>query len=528
MITPQKAEAMPNILLVYPKFPLSYWGFQFAMDFIGRKAFMPPLGLLTVAGLFPRETYKLRVVDMNVETLSETHLAWADVVMTSSMIVQQESLYEVVRKCNHRALPIVAGGPHPTSYYEDIKRDLGTGNRIDHYLFGEVEETFPLFLEQLAHGDAREVYDELKRPDGKVRKPDISLTPLPRYELLDLEAYHMMTVQFCRGCPWECEWCDITKLFGRITRTKTNAQMLTEFQLLYDLGWRGSVFLVDDNFIGNRRNAVRLLPALAQWQQTHDYPFALCTEASVDLVEHPELLQALPEAGFGLIFCGIETLSLEALLTMKKRQNTRKTDGGYEENYLLHAVRKIQERGIEVAAGFILGADGDTEAAFDAHIEFIQTAGIVMAMEGLLTVLKDTALYQRLEREGRLLGESGGNNVSTALNFMPQLDRDTLLAGYKRVLSTLYDPTLSNYFERCWTMVQNLPPAQYRVRRVGRREVTAFFKTLRRQLPSRQGIAYVRFLARVLRNRPRMFPEAVRFAIEGYHFEKVTRQVVAG
>jgi radical SAM superfamily enzyme YgiQ (UPF0313 family) len=519
---------MPNILLVYPKFPLSYWGFQFAMDFMGRKACMPPLGLVTVAGLFPSETYTLRVVDMNVETLSDTHLSWADVVMTSSMIVQQESLYEVVRRCNKRALPIVAGGPHPTSYYDDIKRDLGRGNRVDHFLLGEVEETFPLFLEQLAHGDAREVYCEPKRPDGKVRKPDIRFTPLPRYDLLDLEAYHMMTVQFCRGCPWECEWCDITKLFGRITRTKTNEQMLKEFQLLYELGWRGSVFLVDDNFIGNRRNALRLLPDLAQWQKKYDYPFSLCTEASVDLVEHPELLQALPEAGFGLIFCGIETLSLEALLTMKKRQNTRKTDGGYEENYLLQAVRKIQETGIEVAAGFILGADGDSEASFDAHIEFIQTAGIVMAMEGLLTVLKDTALYQRLEREGRLLGESLGNNVSTALNFMPQIDRDTLIAGYKRVLSTLYDPTLSNYFERCWLMMQHLHPTNYRVRRVGSREVKAFLKTLWRQLPSRQGLAYARFLARVLRNRPQMFPEAVRFAIEGYHFEKVTRQVVVG
>jgi radical SAM superfamily enzyme YgiQ (UPF0313 family) len=248
----------------------------------------------------------------------------------------------------------------------------------------------------------------------------------------------------------------------------------------------------------------------------------------MDLVEHPELLNALPEAGFGLIFCGIETLSLEALLTMKKRQNTRKTDGGYEKNYLLKAVRKIQEKGIEVAAGFILGADGDTEASFDAHIEFIQTAGIVMAMEGLLTVLKDTSLYQRLEREGRLLGESLGNNVSTALNFIPQIERDTLLAGYKRVLSTLYDPTLRNYFERCWIMVQHLHPADYRVRRVGSREVKALLKTLWRQLPSRQGRAYARFLARVLRTRPRMFPEAVRFAVEGYHFEKVTRQIVAG
>jgi len=428
---------MPNILLVYPKFPLSYWGFQFALDFVGRKACMPPLGLVTVAGMFPKETYTLRVVDMTVETLSDTHLSWADVVMTSSMIVQQDSLYDVVRRCNKRAIPIVAGGPYPTSYYDDIKRAVGGGNRIDHYLFGEVEYTFPIFLEHLAHGDAREVYYEPKRPDGKVRKPDIGLTPLPRYDLLDLDAYHMATVQFCRGCPWECEWCDITNLFGRVTRTKTNAQMLNEFQLLYDLGWRRSVFLVDDNFIGNRRNALRLLPDLAQWQKEHGYPFALCTEASMDLVEHPDLLNALPEAGFGLILCGIETLSLEALLTMKKRQNTRKTDGGYEEHYLLNAVRKIQEKGIEVAAGFILGADGDTEASFDAHIEFVQTAGIVMAMEGLLTVLKDTSLYQRLEKEGRLLGESTGNNVSTALNFIPQIERDTLLAGYKRVLNSL-------------------------------------------------------------------------------------------
>jgi radical SAM superfamily enzyme YgiQ (UPF0313 family) len=519
---------MPNVLLVYPKFPLSYWGFQFAMDFVGRKAFMPPLGLVTVAGMFPRDSYALRVVDMNVETLTDVHLSWADVVMTSTMIVQRESLYDVVRRCNTKGIPVVAGGPHPTSYYNDIKQELGKNHRIDHYMFGEVEATFAGFLDDLARGEAQEVYHEPNRPDGKVLKPDIGRTPLPRYDLLDLEAYHMATVQFCRGCPWECEWCDITKLFGRVTRTKTNAQMLNEFQLLYDLGWRGPVFLVDDNFIGNRRDALRLLPDLAQWQKDHDYPFPLCTEASVDLVEHPELLNALPGAGFNLVFCGIETLSLEALLTMKKRQNTKKADGKYEEHYLLHAVRKIQEQGIEVAAGFILGADGDTEASFDAHIEFIQTAGVVMAMEGLLTVLKETGLYKRLEREGRLLQESTGNNVSATLNFIPQLERDTLITGYKRVLSTLYDPTLKNYFERCWVLLQHLPPARYRVRRVGSRDVKAFLKTLWRQLPSRQGPAYARFLTRVLRHRPRMFPEAVRFAIEGYHFEKVTRQVVAG
>lgn len=519
---------MPNVLLVSPQFPLSYWGFQFAMDFVGRKACMPPLGLVTVAGLFPRETYRLRVVDMNVETLTDTHLAWADVVMTSSMIVQQESLFDVVKRCNAKGIPVVAGGPYPTSYYDDIRRALGTVHRIDHYLFGEVEATFPQFLDELACGEAREIYREPMRPDGKVLKPDLRSTPAPRYDLLDLEAYHTMSVQFCRGCPWECEWCDITKLFGRVTRTKTNAQMLQEFQLLYDLGWRGPVFLVDDNFIGNRRNALRLLPDLAQWQQAHDYPFVLSTEASVDLVEHPELLEAMPAAGFGLIFCGIETLSLEALLTMKKRQNTKKTDEGYEAHYLLKAVRAIQAQGIEVAAGFILGADGDTEAAFDAHIEFIQSAGITMAMEGLLMVLKDTGLYQRLEREGRLRGASSGNNVSTALNFMPRLERDTLIAGDKRVLSTLYDPTLTNYFERCWTLIQHLSPARYRVRQVGRREVSAFLKSLWRQLLSPQGAAYARFLTKVLRHRPQMFPEAIRLAIEGYHFEKVTRQVVAG
>ncbi len=520
---------MPNILLVYPKFPLSYWGFQYAMEFVGRKACMPPLGLVTVAGMFPRDSsYALRVVDMNVEPLTDTHLAWADVVMTSTMIVQQESLYDVVRRCNNKAIPIVAGGPHPTSYYHDIKRDLGTRNKIDHYMFGEVEATFAGFLDDLSRGEAREVYAELNKPDGKVLKPDISVTPLPRYDLLDLDAYHMLTVQFCRGCPWECEWCDITKLFGRVTRTKTNEQMIGEFQLLYELGWRGSVFLVDDNFIGNRRNALRLLPDLAQWQQKYDYPFPLCTEASVDLVEHPDLLNAMPAAGFNLIFCGIETLSLEALLKMKKQQNTRKIEGGHEEHYLLNAVRTIQEQGIEVAAGFILGADGDTESSFDAHIEFIQKAGVVMAMEGLLTVLKETGLYKRLEQEGRLLEESSGNNVSARLNFVPQLDRDMLITGYKRVLSTLYDPTLTNYFERCWVLIQNLSSANFRVRRVERRDLMAFLKTLWRQLPSKQGMAYARFLARVLRQRPKMFPEAVRFAIEGYHFEKVTRQVVAG
>lgn len=504
---------MPNALLVYPEFPPSYWGYKFALDFVGKKSAMPPLGLLTVAGMFPQD-YNLKVVDMSVEALTDADLNWADFVFTSSMIVQKDSLQEVIGRCNSAGVPIVAGGPHPTSFFEEIEG-------VDHFVLDEVEDIFLDFLQDLKNGNAKKIY-------RAADKPDVTKTPLPRYDLININDYGNMSLQFSRGCPFDCEFCDITKLFGRVPRTKTNQQVLAEFDLLYNLGWRGPLFLVDDNFIGNRNDAMRLLTDVTKWQKEKDYPFSLYTEASVNIARMEELMDTMIDAGFNMAFLGIETPNPEALVKAKKKQNVKRG----EENYLLNSVRKIQGKGMEVTAGFILGLDGDHKNAFDAQIDFIQEAGIPRAMVGLLTALKGTNLYNRLKDEDRLIEESTGNNVSIALNFKTEMDQQTLIEGYKRVLSTLYDPTLKNYFERCLTMLKYLKPNKnVRIfKSIGEKELmalVAFARSIRRQLFSKQGPAYSRFLAKVLKDHPRLFPEAIRLAIIGYHFEKITSQQIA-
>ena len=504
---------MPNALFVYPKFPPSYWGFKYALDFIGKKSSMPPLGLLTIAGMFP-DNYNLKVVDMNVDTLTDEHLEWADVALTSTMIVQKESLYDVVEQCNRADVPIIAGGPHPTSYYDNIKEECN--GTVDHFLFGEVEDIFEGFMTDFESGAAKEVYKETK-------KPDITKTPPPRYDLIDINSYGSLALQFSRGCPFNCEFCDITKLFGRVPRTKSNEQMLTEFEMLYKLGWKGSMFVVDDNFIGNKRDAMRLLPAVKEWQEERGFPFSLYTEASVNLVEIPEMLDAMSIAGFNMVFLGIETPNEDALITTSKGQNTSKEEEAG--SYLLNAIRKIQHKGMEVTGGFIIGLDGDTE--FDSHIDFIQEAGIPMAMAGLLTALKETDLWHRLKQEDRLLLESSGNNTDMSLNFVPEMPRDQLIQEYRRVISTLYDPTLKNYFDRCYTMLKHIPYKSHNVRSIHRDEVRAFLLSIRRQLFSKQGYQYLKFIAKVLKNHRKMFPEAIRLAVMGYHLEKITRHTVA-
>jgi len=510
---------MFHALLVSPKFPPSYWGYTYALDFVGKKSAMPPLGLLTVAAMFPPHDWHLKVVDMNVEPLTDTDLMWADYVFTSTMIVQKQSFYEVVKRCNQHHIPVIAGGPHPTSYQAEIKQEAG--GTVSHFLSGEVEHIFEDFLADLRRGTAKAVY-EGPRTDHRVQT-DITQTPLPRYDLICLEDYGSMAVQFSRGCPFDCEFCDITKLFGRVPRTKTNAQFLAEFDRLYELGWRDAVFVVDDNFIGNKRDAMRLLPAIVAWQQERHYPFDLSTETSVNLIEIPGMLEAMVEAGFTMTFLGIESPNDAALENTVKKQNTNR--GESARDYLLRAVHTIQAHGIEVTAGFIIGLDQDRE--FQPHIDFIQAAGIPRAMTGLLTALKKTDLYNRLEKEGRLLHESSGNNVSVELNFVPELDREVLIREYKRVLGELYDPSLKHFFDRCLTLFAHLKPRR-RLIRIRQTEIRAFVRSMRRQLWSRQqGPTYFWFLVRVLLRYPHMLANAVRLAIMGYHFEKITYQEVA-
>jgi len=472
---------------------------------------MPPLGLLTLASMFSND-YNLRLVDMNVRPLTDVDLHWADLICTSTMIVQRKSLAHVIARAKRAGKPVVAGGPHPTSYWDEMEE-------VDYLLLGEVEETFPRFLHDVEDGTATHVYVPRE-------KPAITKTPLPRFDLINMRAYGSMLLQFSRGCPFDCEFCDITKLYGRVPRTKTPEQMLAEFTLLYGLGWRGELFLVDDNFIGNRRDALRLLRVLTPWQRGRNYPFNLCTEASMNLVEHEELMDAMVQAGFTSVFVGIETPTPAALITTKKKQNVRKDDPEYP----LHAIHRLQGKGFEVLGGFILGLDGETPEVFDLHIRFIQQAAIPIAMEGLLTVLKGTDLYDRIEREGRLRGDSSGNNVDTCLNFVPEMPEEILGAGYKRVLNTIYDGGLEQYFARCWTLLQHMdrrraPRPMHTLLRPT--EMMRFAVASLRQLVSRQGPAYLQFLSRVITRQPDMLWEAFALAAKGYHLRKITEQVTA-
>lgn len=500
-----------NALLVYPEFETSFWSFKYALAYLGKKSSMPPLGLMTLAGMFPNH-YNLRLVDMNIRPLHEEDLQWADIVCTSTMIVQRASLDNVITRAKRIGKPIVAGGPHPSSYWEEIQG-------VDYFLLGEVEETFSSFLQDLEQGKAQHIYIPKE-------KPAITRAPLPRYDLISMDEYASMLLQFSRGCPFDCEFCDITKLYGRIPRTKTNEQMLAEFQLLYDSGYRGSLFLVDDNFIGNRRDALRFLKALIEWQRERNYPFNLDTEASMNLVEYPELMDAMVQAGFTSVFVGIETPTPEALITTKKKQNIGKNDPEYP----LHAVQALQRKGLEVMAGFILGLDGDKSNMFDIHIEFIKQAGIPIAMEGLLTALKGTDLYIRLQREGRLRGDTTGTSVNAHLNFVPEMREQTLIEGYKTVLNTIYDPGLKNYFERCWTLLQRLDrtnaPSLMQTP-ITVKQMKTFIQASISQLFSQQGLAYITFLSKILVHKPQMIRTALALSAKGYHLRKVTEQITA-
>ncbi len=498
---------MPNALLVYPEHPPTYWGADYALEMSGVKATHPPLGLLTVAAMFPTN-YELRVVDMNVSALQDTDLEWADLVFTSTMITQHVSLRTVLERCNRAGVSVVAGGPHPTTFHEEIAG-------VDHFVLDEVEETFAEFLRDLENGAAKRLYREK-------RKPDVTRTPVPRFDLIDIKNYATMSVQFSRGCPFDCEFCDIIKLYGRVPRTKPPKQVVEEFNSLYRLGWRGPVFLVDDNFIGNKRDALKLLPAIAEWQKARGYPFTLTTEASANLALMDNMMDAMIEAGFDSVFVGIETPNPDALIKTKKQQNTDKT----QKNYLYHAVKKIQRHGMQVQGGFILGLDSDDAGVFDAQIEFIQETGIPVAAIYLLTVLKGTDLYDRMKSEGRLRQAPLGTNAMV-LNFETELEYSTLIDGYKRVIATLYDPTLENYFNRCLTLFRHLKPARHRRKHESRTEIEMAFMSVRRRLSARQIPAYSKFIGKVSKDYPLMLLDAIYLAALGYHFEKITRQQVA-
>lgn len=491
-----------RVLLVYPEMPPTYWSMKYALRFIGKKASLPPLGLLTVAAMLP-EDYEITLVDMSVEPLSEAAVACADLVFISSMLIQKESLEKVIRLCRNHGTRVVAGGPYPTSCHERIEG-------VDHFVLNEAEVTLPRFLEDFERGRAERIYSD-------PTKPDLALTPPPRFDLIRGKKYSSMSLQFSRGCPHSCEFCDIIELFGRKPRTKTPAQFLNELSIVYEEGWRGSLFVVDDNFIGNRKEVKALLPRVALWQQERDYPFSLFTESTLNLADDDHLMDGMVSAGFNMVFVGIETPDLCTLEATGKRQNLRSD--------MLSSVRKIQAKGMEVSGGFILGFDTDPEDIFDRQIGFIQDAAIPVAMVGLLTAVPNTQLYRRLEAEGRLTQESGGNNThDLRLNFVPRMDLGKLLAGYRRVLSEIYRP--DRYFDRCLKLLRSLNTHRTSHRRVKTAELRAFVLSLLRQTFSSYSWAYWKFLVRGFLAKPWMTAETVTMAVKGHHFFKMTRCVL--
>src|SRR5215468_6035042 len=405
-------------LLVYPEFPDTYWSFRHALSFEGKRSAFPPLGLLTISAMLP-DAWERRLVDMNIQPLKPSDMEWADVVFCSAMLVQKDSLRRVVALCKAEGKRVVIGGPYVTTSAEHLPE-------ADHLFLGEAETILPEFVRDVERGAAKRIYQAAERPA-------LSAAPIPDFRLADLRRYSAMSVQYSRGCPFQCEFCDIIEIYGRVPRTKSNEQMLAELDALYLAGWRGLVFIVDDNFIGNKRNVKNFLPHLAEWSERHGRPFSFLAEASLNLADDDELLGLMKSAGLRRVFIGIETPVEQTLKEALKGQNTRRD--------MLAAVRKIQSYGMEVMAGFIVGFDNDPEDIFQRQIDFIRESAIPLAMVGLLTALPDTQLWKRLEREGRLLGEDAtGNNTVCTFNFKTRLDPAFLVLGYQRIMRTIYGP----------------------------------------------------------------------------------------
>jgi len=483
-----------NILLLYPEFPDTFWSFKHALKFVRKRAALPPLGLLTIAAMLPEEWNK-RLIDLNVSKLSDSDLNWADLVFISGMIAQREPARALIARCKAAGRTVVAGGPLFTSAHADF-------GEVDHFVLNEAEMTLPDFLRDLESGRAKHLYSSLCFPD-------LDTTPVPRWELADMRHYGSMSVQYSRGCPFDCEFCDVTAKFGRRSRTKSAPQVIAELDALAAAGWRGAVFFVDDNFIGNKRRLrEELLPALIEWQKARQYPFRFYTEASINLADDEALTRDIVAAGFDSVFIGIETPDEAGLAECNKRQNRGRD--------LLADIKRLQRAGLEVQGGFIVGFDSDTLSIFRRQIEFIQNSGITTAMVGMLNALPGTRLYERLRGEGRLLGASSGNNVDGTTNFVPKMNMNDLRDGYRNLMSTIYAP--GPYYRRVRTFLREFHPTQTSFH-LDLRELAAFL----RSVPSlgvigRERFQYWRLLAWTSCRRPRLLPVAVKLAIYGHHF----------
>jgi len=485
-----------NILLLAPEFPDTFWSFKHALKFIHRRATSPPLGLLTVAALLPA-AWEKRLVDLNVASLTDADLSWADYAFIGAMTVQRESARQLIARCKAAGVPVVAGGPLFTAEHEGFVD-------VDHFVLNEAELTLAPFLNDVARGEPKRLYTS---PDYA----DLHTTPMPLLELIDFRRYSTMPVQFCRGCPYDCDFCNVTALLGHRPRTKTTTQVVAELDRLYELGWRGPVFFVDDNLIGNKRLVKsELLPALAAWQhRSRRMPFT--SQVSMNLADDDELMRLMTAAGFSTVFIGIETPDDDALAACNKKQNIGRN--------LVDDVKRIQRAGIEVSAGFIVGFDGDTPSTFSRQIEFIQRSGIVTAMVGMLQAPPGTRLHARMAREGRLLGEMTGDNVDGTTNIRPQMGLDALLDHYRLLLSHIYSPR--HYYRRVRTFLREFRRPAVRPRVDVQHMLALVRSAVRLGVIGRERIQYWRLLAWTLFTRPRHLPHAVTLAIYGYHFRRV-------
>ena len=488
---------MTRVLMVYPEFPDTFWSFRHALRFISKQASNPPLGLLTVAAMLPQEWEK-RLVDMNTQPLTRHDIEWADYVFVSAMVAQRDSTLQVVARCKELGATIVAGGP---IFLAEEERP----EQVDHFVLNEAEITLPEFVRDLEAGVARRVY-------STEEFADIETTPVPMWELIDQRHYSTMCIQYSRGCPFNCDFCNITAMLGHVPRCKTAEQILRELDGLYAAGWRGGVFFVDDNFIGNKRKLkAEILPALIAWRQDK-VGMSFQTEASVNLADDPELMDMMVRAGFNAVFVGIETPDEASLSECSKVQNKGRD--------LVAAVKTMQHAGLEVQGGFIVGFDSDTPSIFQRQIDFIQNSGIVTAMVGLLQAPYGTRLYDRLKGEGRLLNKFSGNNTDDTMNFVPKMDPEVLHEGYRRILEGIYAPRA--YYARVRTFLREYGKSHTVRSRITRYELMAFLRSIYvLGIRGRERWEYWRLFLWTLFRRPRLFPNAITYAIYGFHFRRI-------
>ena len=490
-----------KILMVYPLFPDTFWSFKHAIRFIDKKAANPPLGLATIAAMLPVD-WEIKLIDMNIRELKDADILWADLVMVSAMTIQRSSVNDVLQRCHRLCRKVAAGGPLFTTEPQNFPM-------VDHLILNEGEKTLAPFVRDFEAGTAVRMY----RSD---EYPDITQTPIPRYELLEMDQYDAMSIQYSRGCPFHCDFCNVTALFGHRPRVKTTQQIIAELNHLYELGWDRNVFFVDDNLIGNRKHLKEdLLPALIEWRKGKK-GFNFITEVSINLSDDTELMRLMADAGFISIFVGIETPSTEGLEECHKSQNTRRN--------LLDSVHTLQSYGMQVMAGFIVGFDSDREDIFQRQFDFIQESGIVTAMVGVLQAPLGTQLYDRLYREGRIQVGFSGDNGDGDTNIIPIMDIHTLKSGYVNLVRSLFSPKV--VYQRIRTMLKHYQP-QVKTVTISLVEVKALFRSfIWTGILSDASWEFWKLLVWTLVHFPEKLPLAVTMTVYAYHFRKMSLEHV--